>query len=166
MENYGLAGPMGAKFSDCEKYRYLLWRVWTDSIEPFGFIGLNPSTADETNDDPTVARCGNRARSLQRGGLIVGNLYGFRATDPKNMKAAEDPVGPDNDAHLHMMGTLCPTILVAWGAHAEKGRAELVLGMLRALPRPPRLIHLGLTKSGHPRHPLYIGYDVPYQELP
>lgn len=165
MENYGLPGPLGAEFSECGRYRWLLWRIWNDGIPPLGVIMLNPSTADATNDDPTVARCGNRARLLQRGGLIVGNLYGFRATDPRKMKAAEDPVGPHNDSHLRMLGKLCDTVFIGWGAHAESGRAGLVIGMLRALQKPPRLIHLGLTSSGNPRHPLYVGYKTPYLEL-
>lgn len=165
IENYGLPGPMGADFSECGAYRFLLWRIWDDRRPPLGAIMLNPSTADAIKDDPTVARCGNRARRLQHGGVIVGNLYGFRATDPRKMKAAEDPVGPHNDPHLRMIGTLCPTILLAWGSHAEKGRAQLVIEMLRSHPSKPKLLHLGLTKDGHPRHPLYVGYETPYQEI-
>lgn len=166
IKNYGLPGPIGAEFSECGTYRYMLWRVWDETLPPLGVILLNPSTADATNDDPTVARCTNRARRLQRGGLIVGNLYGFRATDPRKMMGAVDRVGPFNDPHLRMIGRLCPTILLGWGAHAAPGRAALVIGMLRALDTGrPVLKHLGLTASGQPRHPLYVGYDTPYQEL-
>ncbi len=168
MENYGLAGPLGAEFSDCGKYRYLLWRVWSDTFPPLGVIMLNPSTADAVDDDPTITRMINRARRLQRGGIIVGNIYSFRATDPENMKAADDPIGLHNDAHLRMIGTLCDTVFLGWGTHGERIREKAVIDMLRALPRPPRLIHLGLTKDGSPKHPLYITYDekkAPYQEL-
>lgn len=164
-ERYWVGPSMGANFSDCKRYRWLLWRVWEDRKPLFGFIGLNPSTADETNDDPTVARCGVRARNLGAGGLLVGNLYGYRATDPRKMKEQDNPVGQYNDTHLRLMGDICQTVLLGWGAHAEKGRSALIIGMLRALPKPPNLIHLGLTGSGEPRHPLYIGYKTPYTEL-
>lgn len=159
-------GPStGAQFSDCKRYRWLLWRVWDHKLPMFGFIGLNPSTADETNDDPTVARCGVRARKMGAGGLVVGNLYGYRATDPRKMKEQADPVGEFNDVHLRMLGQSCKTVLLGWGAHATRGRSALIIGMLRALPKPPKLIHLGLTGSGEPRHPLYVGYKTPYIEV-
>jgi hypothetical protein len=168
--NYGFLTPRGAEFSVLEDYRFLYWDVWNDRLPPLGVLMLNPSkagkiVAGKMLTDPTVTRCTIRAKRLQRGGVIVGNLYGFIATDPKDMKGVADPVGVLNDYYLRKMAELCPTILLAWGAHAEKGRAALVTGMLQAHPMKPVLKHLGLTKGGQPRHPLYIRLDATYLDL-
>lgn len=166
IENYGLANDSGAEMSECGLYRYMLWRTWAPAIlPPLGVIMLNPSTANAMINDPTISRVIKRAQASNYGGIIVGNLYGFRATEPKDMKAATDSVGPHNDSYLLMIGKLCPTVLCAWGANAERGRAIVVKEMLKALPTPPRLVHLGLTKDGHPRHPLYIRTDQMLEEL-
>lgn len=87
-------------FSDCRKYRFALWRVWDDSLPRVMFIGLNPSTADESDDDPTLIRCIRYAKSWGYGGICMANLFAFRATDPKVMLSAKDPVGADNDRWL------------------------------------------------------------------
>ena len=86
-----------AEFSDCEKFRYMLTRVWDSDGPRALFIMLNPSTADEIRNDPTVERCERRARALGFGAFRVCNIFAFRATDPKDMRAADDPVGPEND---------------------------------------------------------------------
>lgn len=163
IENYGLAGPTGAEFSDCASYRYLLWRVWSDALPPLGVIMLNPSTADDRVNDPTIRRVIARATANHYGGIIVGNLYGFRSKSPKDLWVkGRDPVGPHNDSHLLMIAKLCPTVLLAWGANAERGRGLLVKEMLQNMDgQKPRLMHLGLTKDGQPRHPLYLRNDQP-----
>jgi hypothetical protein len=118
---------------------------------------LNPSTATERQNDPTVERCERRARALGFGGFQVANIFAFRATDPRRMRAAPDPVGPDNDAAIREAAIRADRIICAWGghgAHLDRGRA--VERMLRATGRP--LHALGLTRDGQPRHPLYIGY--------
>ncbi|MEH6402829.1 MAG: DUF1643 domain-containing protein, partial [Sneathiella sp.] len=83
----------GAEFSDCNKYRYSLWRRW-DAGPTVSFLMLNPSTADGSSNDPTVERCHRRAVAMGFGALEVINIFGFRATDPKDLKKAKDPVGP------------------------------------------------------------------------
>jgi hypothetical protein len=151
-----------AVYSDCESYRYLLTRVW-DSTKPRAlFIMLNPSTATEVQNDPTVERCERRARTLGFGGFRVTNIFAYRATDPKVMRAQADPVGPQNDAaileSLSWAGGVADRIVCAWGthgAHLDRGRA--VEDLLRGTDRP--LHHLGLTKAGAPKHPLYIAYE-------
>jgi hypothetical protein len=122
---------------------------------------LNPSTATEVQNDPTVERCERRARALGFGGFRVTNIFAWRDTDPRAMRAAADPVGPANDAAIaescDWAGGAQDRIIAAWGthgAHLDRGRA--VERLLRAQPRP--LHHLGLTKDGHPKHPLYITY--------
>ena len=148
-----------AEYSDCERYRYTLTRVWDAGGRRALFIMLNPSTATELQNDPTVERCERRARALDFGAFRVLNIFAYRATDPRDMRAAPDPVGPDNDAAI--LGSLAwaDQVICAWGTHgAHLGRGPAVAALLRASGTP--LFHLGLSKHGHPKHPLYIGYTV------
>lgn len=148
-----------AEYSDCERYRYSLTRVWNPKGGRALFVMLNPSTATEVQNDPTVERCERRARALGFGAFRVLNIFAYRATDPREMRRAADPIGPENDAAI--LGSLpwADRVVCAWGTHgAHLGRGADVAAMLRA--RGGALYHLGLSKDGHPKHPLYIGYDV------
>ena len=150
-----------ALYSDCTVYRYALTRDWQADGDRVAFIMLNPSTASELRNDPTVERCERRARALGAGAFRVVNLFAFRATDPRDLRAAPEPVGPDNDRILAEAATWADRIICAWGVHGtHQGRAASVEAMLRATGHP--LNHLGLSKHGHPRHPLYI----PYRQSP
>lgn len=148
-----------AVYSPCEKYRYLLTRVWNPDGRKALFVMLNPSTATEFQNDPTVERCERRARALGFGAFRVTNIFAFRATDPRVMRAVADPVGPGNDAAIADSALdWADSILCAWGTHgAHLGRGAAVERLLRATGR--ELLTLGLSKDGHPKHPLYIGYD-------
>lgn len=147
-----------AVYSDCERYRYLLTRVWDPAGPKALFVMLNPSTATELQNDPTVERCERRARVLGFGAFRVTNIFAFRATDPRVMRAEDDPVGESNDAAIADSALWSDRIICAWGAHgAHLGRGDAVQGLLRATGKP--LWHLGLTRAGAPKHPLYIGYD-------
>ncbi len=146
-----------AVYSPCEAYRYELTRVWQPGGGRVLFVMLNPSTATEVQNDPTVERCERRARALGFGAFRVCNIFAFRATDPQVMRAAADPVGPLNDAAILEAAAWAGRIVCAWGTHgAHLDRGARVAGLLRGTGRP--LHHLGLTRQGHPRHPLYIGY--------
>lgn len=148
-----------AVYSPCERYRYLLTRVWDAKGPRVLFVMLNPSTATEVQNDPTVERCERRARALGFGAFRVVNIFAYRATDPRVMRATADPVGPGNDAAiLTSVAEWQPAqIVCAWGAHgAHLGRGAEVAGLLRGTGQP--LWHLGLTAAGEPKHPLYIGY--------
>lgn len=152
-----------AVYSDCERYRYLLTRIWDASAPRALFVMLNPSTATEFQNDPTVERCERRARALGFGAFRVTNIFAFRATDPRVMRAQADPVGPENDAAIAESASIWAAgqgdrVLCAWGTHgAHLDRGAAVAALLRATGRP--LFHLGLSQAGHPKHPLYIGYD-------
>ena len=138
-------------FSPCRTYRYALWREWIGGKGYAMFVGLNPSTADETQDDPTIRRCIAFAKAWGYAGLCMTNLFAFRATQPEDMKAANDPVGPENDAHLKALAEGAGVIVAAWGVHGTYGgRHNAVRAML------PELHCLALTKDGHPGHPLYL----------
>lgn len=158
-----LAGLFGedasATFSADRTYRYLLTRTWREDAARVVFVMLNPSTADAFTVDPTIHRCMSFACSWLAGGIIVVNLFGLRATDPTALRTHPDPVGPDNDRILaeQLAGQdyVIGPVVCAWGAHAMAAdRARQVEALLRARGVQP--LCLGMTKGGHPRHPLYV----------
>ena len=120
------------------------------------FLGLNPSTADQTSDDPTIRRCVNFTKSWGFGGLVMANLFAYRATNPKDMLDEKDPVGISNDDALKSLAENAGLIVCAWGAHGgHRDRDKEVFSILKG----HKLTCLGLTKDGHPRHPLYMRSD-------
>lgn len=138
-------------FSPCRTYRYALWREWIGGEGYAMFVGLNPSTADETEDDPTIRRCIGFAKAWGYAGLCMTNLFAYRATKRADMLAATEPVGQDNNTHLIANATEAGVIVAAWGANgAYRGRDVEVRSLL------PALHCLQLTKGGHPGHPLYL----------
>ncbi|MFC1234424.1 DUF1643 domain-containing protein [Vibrio sp. F74] len=140
-----------AVLSECRKYRYELWRIWDDSKPYAMFIGLNPSTADEVEDDPTIRRCINFAKDWGYGGLCMANLFAFRATQPEDMKKAKDPVGARNNDSLLSLSRSAGVVVAAWGNDgAFLGRSSEVKAVLQDLTA------LKVNKSGEPAHPLYI----------
>lgn len=156
--NYNTAA--GAVFDSARVYRYRLWRTWDATKPRVAFVMLNPSTADESRLDPTLRRCLAFAQRWGCGALEVGNLYALRSTDPRALEVfAGDVVGPDNDAHLGQIAAAATFgIIVAWGAHARRVRADAVVELLR---RHRAVWRLGpLTRGGHPRHPLYLRGDL------
>ena len=151
--------PSTAIYSDCERYRYALTRIWDPAGKRVLFVMLHPSTATEVQNDPTVERCERRARALGFAAFTVTNIFAYRATDPRVMRAQADPTGPENDAAILNAAAKADTIICAWGTHSEhKNRGPEMETVLRAQPKP--LYHLGLSKAGHPKHPLYISYSV------
>ncbi|MBE0413692.1 DUF1643 domain-containing protein [Yoonia sp.] len=149
--------PSTAIYSDCGNYRYALTRTWNAGGKRVLFVMLNPSQATEVQNDPTVERCERRARALGFGALQVANIFAWRDTDPHRMRKAIDPIGPENDTFIREGAVWADQIIAAWGTHgAHLERGPAVAGLLRATGRP--LLTLGLTKDGHPKHPLYISY--------
>ncbi len=151
--------PSTAVYSDCERFRYSLTRVWDIEARRVAFVMLNPSTATEEQNDPTIHRCEQRARRLGFGGFCAVNLFALRATDPRDMKVADDPTGPDNAQAISGAARWADTVIAAWGVHgAHRGAGPATAAQLRVEGRT--LHHLGLTKAGHPRHPLYLPYSA------
>lgn len=140
-----------AIISSCGTYRYRLTRRWDDR-PMLGWIMVNPSSADDDADDPTIRRCKGFAAAWGFGGIVVCNLYALRSTDPSALRTHPDPVGPDNDEHL-VASTEALTV-AAWGVHGAGERSTRVRVLFDQAGRP--LYHLGLTRSGQPRHPLYL----------
>ena len=151
--------PSVAIYSDCERYRYSLTRTWDATAGRVTFVMLNPSTATEVQNDPTVERCERRARALGFGAFCVTNIFAWRDTDPRAMRRAKDPIGSENDSAILKAAQWADAIVCAWGTHGEHlNRGPAVERLLRKTGLP--LSHLGLSKAGHPKHPLYIGYAV------
>lgn len=148
-----------ARFSEDRAYRYSLEIEWGGGGGTCNFLMLNPSTADEIANDPTVERCERRARMWGYRRLIVTNLFAFRATDPRDMKAAADPVGPENDAAILAAAKESDLVIAAWGNHGfHLGRADAVRACLNS--QHVRLKCLRVSKSGQAAHPLYLPYEL------
>lgn len=143
-----------ATFSDDMKYRYVLERAWKPANGRCAFIGLNPSTADEVKNDPTVSRCINYARAWGYGAFVMLNAFALRSTDPKALYSEADPVGAENDRWILEEAGKASIVVAAWGTHARLNRRhEKLMDML------PVLHCLGTTKDGYPKHPLYLRKD-------
>jgi hypothetical protein len=152
----------GAVLSACGTYRYQLHRTWDASAPTLAWVMLNPSTADAEVDDPTIRRCIGFARRWHFGGIIVANLFALRATDPRELRAHGDPVGPDNDRTLAEVARDAEALVCAWGANTyAAARARVVRVMIGDAMRWPRVpLCLGVTKGNSPRHPLYVPGDA------
>lgn len=153
-----------AIISDCGKYRYALFRKWQEGTATVAFIGLNPSTADGESDDATIRRCVSFANAWGFGALCMLNLFAFRATEPKDMKKAVDPVGALNDSTLNHFGKLSQIRVAMWGTHGKYlGRDKAVckkLGSLKCFK---------INADGSPAHPLYLPKNIslkPYEAKP
>ena len=148
-------GATGAVFSPCRTWRYLLWRQWDASKPAANFLMLNPSTADEQKLDPTCARARDYAERWGYGALIVTNVFGWRATDPTDMKAAKDPVGPGNDAAIVRAAKEAAIVVCAWGNHGAF--MERSVQIKKLLNQNRIAVHtLRLNANGEPAHPLYL----------
>lgn len=140
-----------ANFSACRKYRYSLKRVWNRQSPFVLFIGLNPSTVDEINDDPTLTRCMDYAKRWGYGGVCVANLFAYRATKPTDMLRVKDPNGKDNNKWLKKLSKAAGLTVAAWGNHGKHlNRSQDVQEFLKDLH------YLQLNRSGEPSHPLYL----------
>jgi hypothetical protein len=156
----------GAEFSSCDTYRYLLWRAWRPGARTL-FIMLNPSTATETVDDPTIRRCIGFARSWGFDGLEVCNLFALRSTDPNALLRHLEPIGPLNDETIAGAPRRAGRVVCAWGSHrAMTARGPSVLRRLWDAGIAPWV--LALTPGlGRPAHPLYLRKDLqPFRLLP
>lgn len=140
----------GAIISECKKYRYRLWRIWDQTKPAVLFIMHNPSKADEVNSDPTMTRCVNFAKSWGFGGIWIGNLSPYRATNPDDLKClAPDELQPkENQNHVKEMMSICSMHILAYG---NPSRAMLKPDLTKY-----DWHYLKLTKQGNPYHPLYL----------
>lgn len=150
-----------AIISKCKKYRHWLTRSWDDKKELAAFIMLNPSTADDKIDDPTIKRCIDFAISWGFGGFVVVNLFDYRATDPKDLKKAEAPCSELANHFVKQAIEQCSLIVPAWGNHGDYlGRSTEIKSLIESYGFPEYFQCLGFNKTGEPKHPLYIKGDT------
>ena len=155
----------GAVLSRCQKYRYSLYRSWTDDITTtlnnfVTFILLNPSKADAVQDDPTLTRGIGFAQQWGYDGVVFVNLFAWRTKDPSVLKKVGDPIGPANDFYLRRETSRSRMNVAAWGANAAfSARADFVKRILSGY----QLYCLGQTKGGFPKHILYLAKDTPLE---
>jgi len=143
----------GAEFSECLKYRYALWRIWDKNKPLIMFIGLNPSTANDTTDDPTIRRVKRFASNWGFGGVYMMNLFGLISPYPEDLQKNNDPLG-DNDGWIEKIASKCDKIIFAWGSFPEAyERAKEVTNRYNGYA-------LVINKDGSPRHPLYVKSDI------
>ena len=156
MREIDLHIPKGAIFSDDRIYRYALWRVWNNNRPVLLQIGLNPSKADEIRSDPTITRGIVRANRTGFGGFLMANLFAYVSTQPEALLGDGDFIGEYTDYYLKRMIEMSRKQICGWGSFKPvKYRASIVLGMIK------EPYCLGVNADGQPKHPLYVGYNVP-----
>ena len=144
-----------ATFSSCRAYRYSLSRIWDKEKKYVLFIGLNPSTAGEETDDPTIRRCVDYAKNWGYGGFMMVNLFAYRATLPSSLKKVKYPIGKNNDKYIVKLSKKADITVAAWGNNGNLySRDKEVLSLV------PNLKCLKVNKSGQPAHPLYLKKDL------
>lgn len=155
----------GAIISVSRQYRYVLWRIWNGenrpSLKMIAFVGLNPSTADEQTDDPTIRRCIGFATDWGYDGIYMINLWAFRATEPKVLKeqTVKEAEGPQNRDWLVKVAERSISVVLAWGSHGNwRGQGKKIFELVADTVEP---FSFGQNAGGEPKHPLYLRKDTP-----
>lgn len=144
-----------ASYSPCQRFRYTLSRRWRIGAGCVAFVLLNPSTATAEVNDPTVRRCCGYARMWGMQELQILNIFALRSTDPKALYRYPDPIGPENAGAIAKVVAKANLVVCAWGNHGSHlGQGARVTQQL--IDAGVSLTCLGVTKSGHPKHPLYL----------
>ena len=144
-----------AILSEDRKYRYVLSRIWDESKPLVVIIGLNPSTADEKDDDNTIKKCINFSKNWGYGGLYMLNLFAFRATAPSDMFNASSPIGEENSKYIEKYSKLSDKVICSWSNNGNfKNRSKEVLLNIE------NKFYLKLNKTGEPAHPLYLNKNL------
>lgn len=150
-------------FSRDRVYRYSLWRYWNQGKGYANFICLNPSTADERKDDPTIRKCIGFAKRWGFEAVCITNLFAFRSTDPLAMKKYPEPVGPDNNNHIRKCARDAELVIAAWSKHGVFNHRDVEVWAMVSNERyltDDGLQCLAVNQDGTPSHPLYLKYDL------
>ena len=156
----------GAVLSACGTYRYHLWRRWNDLLPTMCWVMLNPSTADAKEDDPTIRRCIGFAKREGCGGISVRNVFALRATNPDELLKHPDPFGPENEQHLlcARQVSLLTVLVCGWGNKSKNKRLASFYSRASCCIVMQKPKCFGTTKSGDPRHPLYLPSNAPLMD--
>lgn len=164
----------GAVLSECRRYRYRLWRGWGDGNHRVAFVGLNPSTADEVDNDPTIRKCIGFAKRWGFGALDMVNLFAWRDRDQSGLLSSPDPIGPKNNAAIREVFGFAHRIVYAWGPGKSAAVGRLIRSRLESPAWQAIEIYetrgetgrLSRTKDGSPGHPLMLSYATPFEVVP
>ncbi len=164
---HALSSKATAVISQDGRYRYELTRHWNNKLDPLFWIMLNPSTADATSDDPTIRRCISFAKSWGYGGIKVYNLFALRSPHPIRITTVPGPVGPENDKWLISASRSGRQIIAAWGACRTPLVMQRAARVIRLFSRTRRFapMCLGMTRTGDPKHPLYVPRNAELEPL-
>jgi|SRR6185503_20173919 len=143
----------GAEFSKCGKYRYKLWRIWNDELPKAMCIGLNPSNANATKNDPTINYLIKMLSILGYGGFYMMNLFAWISSKPEQLLMCDDPLG-DNNKKLDEVELLCDDVIVCWGNFKQAQQR-----IKEVLPNYPFAKCFGINSNGTPYHPLALMYN-------
>lgn len=152
-----------AEFSACEKYRYRLTRTWQESLPGIAFLMLNPSTADEMYNDPTIERCQRRAVEYGYGKMVIINLFPYRETDSQLLTSIPDLYGDIDTTNQHILDVVreCQQTIAGWGSHPmAMARAREIYQLLAGHGLSNKIFALDVNADGNPKHPLYIAYSA------
>ena len=149
-----------ARISPCGKYRYTLLRRWGNHPECVTWVMLNPSTADDSEDDNTIRKCMKFTEKWGWDAMLVVNLFALRATDPRQLQGIRDPWGPENAGWVAESCRKGDLLVGAWGSPDRRMRthAEVTIGLIRDAGF--HLKCLGINQDGSPSHPLYLKYET------
>lgn len=160
----------GATFSVCRRYRYRLWRSWGDRENRVVFVGINPSSANEVDNDHTITKCLGFGGLWGFGAIDMVNPFAFVSTDQRGLLDATDPIGPENDRLLADVFAGATRVVWAWGQGKTVAVRKLLKDRLdsaswRALVAGIRCETgtFGITDEGYPRHPLMLPYTTGFQ---
>lgn len=149
----------GAVIDHTERFRYQLWRTWDPNKERLLWVMLNPSTADHTNNDPTIRKCIGFAKLWGYGSIEVVNLFALRSREPRNLVTTSDRIGEWNDTAISRAVARAGCVVAAWGAPSWPFVSSRALEVEAELPGT--VYCLGRTNHGHPKHPLFPAYATP-----
>lgn len=159
-----------ALISDCGKYRWRLERHVQENGLIFAYFGVNGSTATAVEDDQTVKKWRGFSERNGARGFVVGNVFGYRATDVNELASVADPVGAENAAHIQQIISDADVLVPCWGARGKlpkrlRKHLDDLMAVILASGKPVKVF--GLTTSGDPLHPQMLGYAtplVPYEQ--
>ena len=140
------------------KYRYVLSRVWDEELPFVMFIGLNPSTADNENDDPTIRKLITYCKSWGYGGFYITNLFAYVSSDPKVLKSIPNPVGVMNDSYIIGFSEHCKMVVCMWGNKGTLYNRDVYV--IHLLIQTKKLYCFETSVHGNPKHPLYLKADL------
>ena len=148
---------MSAIFSECGMYRYRLDRQIGVALKTVAFIGINPSIANDVDNDRTVNRMLEFAEEIGAGKVIVANVFSLVSTDINGLRKDILLRGSEHDFHFQRIISEADILVPCWGSRGKLRASnrpflDECMNLLRSTGKP--VLCFGKTKSGEdPLHP-------------